>query len=170
MRTIWTISDTHFFHENILKFERGGKLIRPGFANIAEMNELIADNWADTVKDGDIVYHLGDVFLGHKPEFEILWKSLPGRKRLIVGNHDDIKYLARGNFFQKINMWRMLPELGVLLSHVPLHPEHIRDDLINVHGHIHQNDSPAGNYINVCVEKTNYNLINLEEISLDKKL
>ena len=72
------------------------------FKNAEHMNELLADNWNSVVKPGDIVYHLGDVFMGDKEKFKAFWPRLNGKKRLIVGNHDEIKFLAAGAFFEKI--------------------------------------------------------------------
>lgn len=169
MRNIWLLSDTHFNHTNFLKFvDEDGKRIRP-FDNIQQMNELIMDNWADTVKPGDSVYHLGDVYFGDGLEASKLLRKLPGRKRLIVGNHDDIKEIVKYEMFQKIQMWRVFAEEGLILSHIPLHPSslhimRIQSVLMNVHGHIHQNQSPDGGYYNVSMEAINYKPVNMEEI------
>lgn len=167
-RNIWIVSDWHLFHENILKFtDAEGNLTRPGFSSVDEMNECILERHNEVVKTGDIVYNLGDVFFGDKEKFKKFFPKFNGRKRLIVGNHDDIKFLASGGFFQKVQMWRMFPEYGLILSHVPLHPSScMRRDMTlkNIHGHIHQNDSPPGLYQNVCVEKTDYRPLNIEEL------
>lgn len=169
MRDIWVISDTHLFHENILKFkDSSGNLIRPGFSDVDEMNLYILEQWNSVVKPGDIVYHLGDVFMGDKDEFKKLWPKFNGRKRLVVGNHDDIRFLGSGGFFQKILMWRQFTELGLLLSHVPIHHSSlVRNDkeLHCVHGHVHQNDSPPGPYTNVSVEKIKYTPVHIESLT-----
>jgi calcineurin-like phosphoesterase family protein len=180
MRNAWLISDTHFDHANILTFRGGdGELIRGDrFASVEQMNQEMYDHWAETVAPGDIVYHLGDVMMGEKESTVETIRKLPGRKRLIVGNHDDIPFLVGTGIFQKVQMWRMFPELGVLLSHVPIHREsklrllnrkgkYPEDavELYNIHGHIHQWDPPEGRYFNVCVEKTDYRPINLEELT-----
>jgi len=149
-----------------------GESIRPGFDNITQMNEYILERWNSVVKPGDRVYHLGDVFFGDKEKFSAFFNRLHGSKRLIVGNHDDIKFLAKGNFFQKIQMWRMFPEYGLMFSHVPLHPSSLRRGppdsdtplLVNCHGHIHQNPSPEGPYFNVSVEAINYTPMHIDEI------
>jgi len=178
MSDIWVISDTHFFHSNILKFTDSttGKLIRGSrFDSVEEMNECMLDNWNSVVKPGDKVYHLGDVFIGPKEDFQKFWPKLNGSKRLIVGNHDDIKFLASGGFFSKVQMWRMFPEFGLLFSHVPLDPSGLRrgaptDEnapmLLNVHGHIHQNPSPTEHHRNVSVEAIDYTPINIEELRI----
>lgn len=180
MRDTWVISDTHLFHTNILKFtdSNTGKLVRGDrFDNVDQMNECMLENWNSVVKQGDIVYHLGDVVMGDHDQFKKLWPKFNGSKRLIVGNHDDIKFLSTGGFFQKVLMWRMWPEFGLMFSHVPLHESSllrltVRDGkypedcetLLNVHGHIHQNPSPEGPYRNVSVEAIDYTPINIEEL------
>lgn len=165
MSDIWIISDTHFNHTNIIQY-----CGRP-FANAELMDEVLVDNWNDTVKDQDIVYHLGDVYFGEDGRDTL--SKLKGRKRLILGNHDDGKDKFLHKTFQKIMMWRMFPEFGVLLTHVPVHESALyrgpEDDrmakmLRNIHGHIHQNPSPTMNHRNVSVEQINYRPINIEEL------
>ena len=180
MKDIWVISDTHFRHQNILKFTDNttGNLVRGHlFKDVDEMDEHMIEKWNSVVKQGDIVYHLGDVVMGDKEWFKQNWPRLNGSKRLIVGNHDDIKFLSSGGFFKKVQMWRMFPEFGLMFSHVPLHESNLLrltekggnwpDDceaLMNVHGHIHQNPSPAGPYRNVSVEAVDYTPVNIEEL------
>jgi calcineurin-like phosphoesterase family protein len=192
MSDIWVISDTHFNHTNILKFtdSNTGELIRGArFSSTKEMDEHMVEQWNSVVKPGDKVYHLGDVMFGDKEYFQKLWPKLHGQKRLIVGNHDDIKYLSSGGFFSKVHMWRMFPEFGLLLTHVPVHKSSLkrqwvsREDynffeywwrrykfrnktMLNVHGHIHQNPSPEGPYRNVSVEAINYTPVNIEELRI----
>jgi calcineurin-like phosphoesterase family protein len=190
-RDIWIISDTHFRHENILKFkDRDGNPVRGHlFKNVDDMDEHMIDRWNSVVKPGDIVYHLGDVVMGDRDWFKKNWPRLHGSKRLIVGNHDDIPFLASGGFFKKVSMWRMFPEFGLVLSHVPLHRSSLKRNwinrnehsffeywykrwsvrnqtLLNVHGHIHQNASPPGPYRNMSVEAINYTPVNIEELRI----
>lgn len=166
--TIWVTSDTHFLHKNCLKWENSerGKL----FNNIQEMNETIIERWNCVVRKGDKVYHLGDVFIGDKDEFKSLWPRLNGKKRLIVGNHDDIKFLSSGGFFSKVYMWRIFKEFNCVLTHVPIDTQCFRRVGYNVHGHIHEKPSPSLHHHCVCVEKTNYTPINLEELAQRKFL
>lgn len=174
MKDIWLISDTHFNHANILNFRDSwtNELIRPGFKNVEEMDEKLIDNWNSVVKDGDIVYHLGDVVMGDRDAWmKKNWARLRGSKRLIVGNHDDIKSLVKGNYFKKVYLQRKMPEQGIIMTHLPIDKWSAGSgsptnwiQLVNVHGHIHQNDSPPGPYVNVSVEKTNFKPIHLEEV------
>jgi calcineurin-like phosphoesterase family protein len=177
-KDIWLISDTHFQHDNILKFadSNTGELVRGHrFSSVEEMNETMVENWNKTVKPGDLVYHLGDVFMGPKEDFLKLWKGLNGSKRLILGNHDDAKFFVKYELVTKVVMWRMFTEFGLLLSHVPIHESGLRrgspmDEtapmLLNIHGHIHQNPSPTEHHRCVCVEHIDYTPINIEELRI----
>ena len=174
-RDIWVISDTHFNHVNILNFtDAEGRPTRGDrFANVDEMNEAMMDNWNSVVKPGDKVYHLGDVLFG---ENKLDWirtnfPKLNGQKRLIVGNHDNIKMMAESGVWGKIDLWRMFPEFGLLLTHVPVHNSTLGEShrfgegsMVNVHGHIHQNPSPTEFHRCVSVEQINYTPVNIEEL------
>lgn len=163
MRDIWVISDTHFSHGNsIFKWDNG----RKEFSSIEEMDELMVQNWNSVVKPGDLVYHLGDVYFGSLERYrDVIHPRLNGSKRLLVGNHDDIKQIASANLFQKIMMWRMFPEFGILMTHVPVHESTLEfKDLINVHGHVHNNSLDDPRYVNMSVEVINYTPVNIEEL------
>lgn len=168
MANIWITSDSHFFHNNIIKYCN-----RP-FSDVNEMNETLIANWNSVVKPQDKVYHLGDLYMGGtRREVESLLYRLNGHKRLILGNHDNGKDQILQKHFDKIDMWRMFPDFGLLLTHVPVHRSSLyktgrRDqpdfELTNIHGHIHQNASPEGPYRCVCVEQTDYTPVNIEEL------
>lgn len=161
--TIWLTSDTHFGHANILRFTgTDGLPIRPGFASVEEMNEAIVERWNALVKPKDHVYHLGDVAMKcSATQMIAIGKRLRGHKRLVLGNHDKFNITAyREAGFQAIYGMRRLFE--VWLTHAPLHPGSIGKAIGNVHGHIHEKPSPAGPYLNVSVERTNYTPVALE--------
>ena len=156
-RNIWVISDTHFGHANIIKYCN-----RP-FVDPAEMDEKLIENWNSVVQDDDIVYHLGDVYMGKSSSN--FAHRLKGRKRLILGNHDHGKDSVLQSMFQKIVMWRMFPEFGLLLTHVPVHEGSLGFKVEkNVHGHIHEKVIEDERYINVSVEQINYTPVNIETL------
>ncbi len=166
MSNIWFISDTHFNHANVLKFTyyEGGPKIRPDFETVEEMNEVMIQNWNKAIKPEDKVYHLGDVMFGNSKHYYSILSRLNGKKRLIVGNHDDIKDPALSSHFQKIQMWNYFKEHDFLVTHVPIIRPEICKVKFNVHGHIHQNDDPSPVHLNISVEKTNFAPIHLDEV------
>ena len=82
--TIWFTADLHLGHKNILEYCN-----RP-WETIEEHDAAILQNWHDTVKDGDLVYVLGDVVMGSIKKYAERLDALPGQKHLIAGNHDRI--------------------------------------------------------------------------------
>lgn len=176
MGNIFVISDTHFFHKNILNFkDEDGKPIRPGFSSVEEMNELIIDNWNKEIKDDDTVYHLGDFTFGNVRNIALIAPRLKGHKRLILGNHD---YEAKDYYphFKKVMSWRQfgtnMYKIPLYLCHYPLDESAFnyrhRDKGLNVFGHLHEKDPKHGTidtHVCVCVERTNYKPINLEDIA-----
>lgn len=168
MSDIWVVSDTHFNHENIIGYGQ-----RP-FHDVTHMNEIMIENWNKMVKDQDKVYHLGDVYISNGDRMNSIFHRLKGKKRLILGNHDNGKDQILQKHFQKIEVWRDFGEFGLLLTHIPVHRSALRrgfkkdmpGELMNIHGHIHQNSSPEGPYRCVCVEQIDYRPINIEELRI----
>ena len=89
MSKIFVTSDTHFFHENIIKYCN-----RP-FENVEEMNTILIQNWNKVVSSEDDIYIIGDFALikgeNHNEKLNRLFNlsnQLNGKKHLIIGNHD----------------------------------------------------------------------------------
>lgn len=162
MSNIFFISDTHFSHANFLTFrDVAGCVIRP-FASVEEMDETIIERWNSVVRDGDKVYHLGDVSFD-KSRWPAIAVRLRGSKRLVLGNHDDIKRFDLAAYFKRVQLWRVFREYDFTCSHIPLAPDQMRTRF-NVHGHIHEKPEPSARHICVCVERTNYTPVHLDEI------
>ena len=167
---IWLISDTHWGQHNIYKFlaEDGKTRIRERFRDAYEGDAYMCQKWCELVAPEDHIWHLGDVTMERssnaKTWFVNKIRSLPGHKRLILGNHDHLTMnVYKDAGFQKIKGSHKLDRL--LLTHYPVHPDSIPSwCLANVHGHIHQRPSPAGRYVNVSVERIGYQPILLEEV------
>lgn len=152
---VFITSDHHFFHRKIISF-----FDRP-FRNIQEMNEVLIQKWNNKVKDGDLVFHLGDfaVCWNYKTIKEIK-DRLNGNIILILGNHDNKTRILKGGISVADSYVVTINKL--LLTHRPLRHIHT-NGYVNVHGHIH-NRRTKGKRINVCVEKTNYEPVELEKI------
>jgi len=79
LNNIFFTADTHFDHDNIIKY------CKRSFNNVKEMNDKYIEEWNKIVKTNDYVYHLGDfAFKNH----DLFFKRLNGKKHLIIGNHD----------------------------------------------------------------------------------
>jgi len=164
LRDIFFIADTHFGHEKIIEYGE-----RP-FSSREEMDQVMIGKWNSVVGPSDKVYHLGDFGLQRASEMVDLCSSLHGRKILIKGNHDNLKLSSYSKVFSDIRGTHLLGTglqngpSHLVLSHVPLHPEAIKDGWVNVHGHRHQRGSPEGPYLSVSVEMIGYKPISFEDI------
>jgi len=66
MPEVFIISDTHFGHNNIVKFNRSdGSPLRP-WDNVDQMDDALIKNWNSVVGKEDKVYHLGDATMNSK--------------------------------------------------------------------------------------------------------
>ena len=141
MSQIYFISDTHLG-------SRYWSLVR-GFSSPASMDDWILQNWVNTVKPGDTVYHLGDVANDSHSLAKL--KDVPGRKILIKGNHDIFKLKLYADDGKKY-----VSDVINVFTHIPIAKEQLECFGFNVHGHVHQIDktSPADlRYINICFEQ-----------------
>lgn len=171
MAEVFVISDTHFGHDNILKFTHDDEPLRP-FETLTEMHVTIIDNWNKVVTPQDKVYHLGDVAFGGPANLKILG-LLNGKKRLVRGNHDLLKISHYREFFHEIFGVKQIN--GFWLTHVPMHPMCVAQKRVkmNIHGHLHANqvmlpdlkDEPDPKYFNACVERINYTPVSIDEIA-----
>lgn len=172
--TVFVISDLHLGHKNIIKFHSDtGERLRP-FDTLHEMHQVICDRWRSVVTDQDKIYVLGDVAMDKSVRKMI--RDLPGKKRLVRGNHDlfpDKWYHDAG--FKSIYGVRQIN--GVWLTHVPMHPCSLAGRAIgNIHGHLHSNrvplpSTPYGDnrYFNSCVEQINYQPIAIEQAVMERQ-
>lgn len=149
---IFVTSDTHFNHRNIIEYTN-----RP-FKTVEAMNEDIINKWNNKVGKEDLVIHLGDFALGKEEEVKNIKNKLNGTIILLKGNHDH-KTIRKAGF---LVIKGILEIEDLIFSHSPLPKEEIPKGFTNIHGHIHEKESIRG--INVSVEKTNYEPLELEEL------
>ena len=149
---IWFMSDLHYGHENILKFNDG----RP-FKDVTEMNSYLVETIKNTVQPGDLLFDLGDLFWKtEQSEMKGLCKYLPKKTIKIIGNHDKESMYYPGGILQHY-FWRVGDiidlslryhgeEIQMTLSHYPiLEWNHKYHGSINVHGHCHGNIDKTSN-------------------------
>lgn len=94
MGNIFFTSDEHYGHANIIKFCN-----RP-FESLEDMKEQLIQRHNSTVKEGDVTYHLGDMFWRRVsiPEANEIMDRLNGKHYLILGNHDEVAKRIAGRF------------------------------------------------------------------------
>lgn len=156
------LSDTHFGHANIINFEAQH---RP-FASVEEMNEALVERWNSVVNPQDTVWHLGDVVFGQKNAWYL--GRLNGRKKLVMGNHDQLNLRTYQDYFTKIYgcaTVHFTPKIRVILSHVPVHQGQFAHRFkANIHGHLHSKVLEDPRYINVSCEQNNLTPVSWEEV------
>lgn len=133
---IYFTSDLHLGHANIIRFCN-----RP-FSDVDEMDETIIANWKSRVTDRDDVYILGDLMYRAKADPDDVLSRLPGRKHLVVGNHDHT-WLSRVDIdkhFVEVKDIIVLKTGGITMTlcHYPmLSWPHSFYGSYMVYGHIH---------------------------------
>ena len=166
MPNIFLTSDTHFGHVGVCKFlrEDGVTKLRP-WDNPEEMDEEMVKRWNETVRPNDKVYHLGDVVINRKA-LKIMHR-LNGDKVLIKGNHDIFRLEEYTPFFRDIRGSHVMN--GLILTHIPVHPDNLYRFGCNIHGHLHSYRIMAEGkidprYFSVCVEQTDFRPIAFEDV------
>ena len=189
------ISDTHFRHRNVLKYEpvrlrflakyivdRNIGFVLPNEkpfslnpydsveSALRDMVEkggddldyvlqlhdrMLIDYWNETVRNDDIIWFLGDFALGGRNVLNDYASKLKGRKRIILGNHDNLKdkdYLEAG--FEFVSRWPVVLAQHIILSHAPL--PSVPTGFYNIFGHVHSAAAVPTQTENtrcVCVER-----------------
>ena len=150
----WVIADTHFYHENIIKYCN-----RP-YVDAVEMNEDMIAKWNAVVGKDDIVWHLGDFCFGCKERIKEIVPRLNGRINLVLGNHDRHKmsfYYESG--FHRVYDHPVVVSNFFILSHEPLQWIPDNTPMCNIFGHVHQQQlykTFTSRTACVCVERWNY--------------
>lgn len=169
-RSIYLIGDTHFDHENIIRYCH-----RP-FSNVAKMNEVIINNWNATVGHDETIYFLGDWTFGRGHRPAKYWeRQLKGNIISIRGSHDHGESGIQFRDFEQIHT----EGYDFLLIHNPnrndkYQTQEQKQKLENWHGwvihsHVHNNNMDEYPFINgekktinVSVEVINYRPVSLK--------
>lgn len=150
--TTYFIADMHYNHNNIIEYEQ-----RP-YENKEEMKTAMIHSWNSVVTNEDTVVVVGDFVFGSKGVWTSILSELKGSIILVKGNHDHTKAvdLLKDDYFKEYhNLGYIFKDEGIMyhVSHYPLMLG-MRKNMINIHGHIHRNDSPLVNQINVGVDSS----------------
>lgn len=129
-------ADPHLFHEGILKHCPD---TRP-YNNAGDMTKALADAYRSVVRPGDDVIVLGD--FAHRAEPKALRKlfdSLPGRKYLVCGNHDDDFTKSLGWEWVRDIAFLTVESTKLVLCHYPMlsWPGSRKQTTLMLYGHHH---------------------------------
>ena len=155
-------SDPHFGHEKTCTTFVGhdGRPLRP-FKDADEMNVALIQRYKAAVGENDTVVWLGDICINKK--FLYIVRELPGKKIIVLGNHDKEHISAYTELFDDVCGY-YIQNRAFIASHVPLHPSELTRWKRNVHGHLHSGEIGTPEYLCVSVERTGYAPITLDEI------
>jgi calcineurin-like phosphoesterase family protein len=166
MPATFLYSDPHFGHAGVCRFMRndGVTKLRP-WNTPEEMDEELIKRFNERVRIKDKCYFLGDVIINRRA-FPTLAR-LNGDKVLIRGNHDIFTDDEYREYFRAIRGCHVLN--GMILTHIPIHPESLGRFGVNIHGHLHSNRVMVNGeidvrYHSVCVEATDFAPILFEDV------
>jgi calcineurin-like phosphoesterase family protein len=162
----YVVSDHHFGHANIIEY-----CDRP-FSSVGEMNAALLDRHYETVDDGDVLVHLGDVAMDMRDGTETVdyFERLDGDV-LIRGNHD-VGLDADDAPFPVLDS--CVVEHDDYRFYCTHRPEDVPDgwDGWVLHGHHHDNDTEEYPFVacderrvNVSSELLEYRPITLEGVT-----
>jgi len=143
MSMVLFISDLHIGHRSILKHcpARGGNNLDEHDAWVIQQCLSVKPNkrtlWWIL---GDVCFDLSKMHL---------LDALPGRKRLVLGNHDKFQTGVYLKHFESIHCG--LRNYKNWLTHIPIHPAELRK-CTNIHGHCHVEQLNDPRYLNVSIE------------------
>jgi len=129
---IFLIGDLHFNHRNIIKY-----CSRP-FNSVEDMNKQLIKNWNSVVGKNDIVYVVGDFALCGKQKIIEIGQRLNGRKRLVLGNHDQASietYRAAG--FEFVYNHHIVLDDFFIVSQAPWVGISENSPFANIFAHVH---------------------------------
>lgn len=144
MSKVWIWSDTHFNHDNILKYTK-----RP-YDNITEMNEDMLRLCRERVSDEDVLINLGDFAYAPKHKghmsFDEIFSQMPGYKIMVRGNHDQElrgqetpidQHYAVNECYDYLE-YKLSKKMRVVMCHYPLEVwRNVQHGWVHVHGHCH---------------------------------
>ncbi|MDE0303994.1 MAG: metallophosphoesterase [Albidovulum sp.] len=162
----WYTADTHFGHDNIIRYCK-----RP-FKSSREMDAKIVANIRNCVAEDDDLWIVGDFAFGKNSRDKIylneIFEALPGRKHLVVGNHDGPKTLELP--------WETIEKLVEVkdgsgkskhtLCHYPMVTWNgFNRGALQLFGHVHDKWLGSRKSINVGVDVWGFGPIKFEDIA-----
>lgn len=189
MTKFFATSDLHFNHKNILNFEPES---RP-FDSMECHNEALINSWNSVVSPDDVVFVLGDFFMGpsDKETIKEILYCLNGSIYLIAGNHDSKSKLEiYKSFPDKILMienYNIFFHHGTyfIMNHFPVEGdmsdkhlendgwknavdafEELKDNAIYLYGHVHSHAprTMVNNTFHIGIDTNNLTPVLLDDL------
>lgn len=172
----FVIGDSHFYHKNIIRYcdrpwnsGRGpdGEIVVTD-EDVSRMNEDMTSRWNDVVGPDDVVYSTGDFCFGNRSKVESVFRRLNGKKRIVLGNHDRLKFREYYEIgFERVYDRPIVIRDFIILSHEPL--QWVKDGSVymNVYAHVHNQEmyrDYTANTFCSSAERIDYTPIELDEI------
>ena len=163
---IWYTADTHFGHENIIKFCK-----RP-YKSASHMDGALLENMWKVVGAEDELWIVGDFAFGEAAKntayLNQIFQQLPGAsKHLIVGNHDLTPTLELPwdsiNHLTEVRDGK-LQQRNTLCHYPMITWNHARRGALQLFGHVHNNWRGSRNSVNVGVDVWDFTPINFTAI------
>ena len=165
--TIWYTADTHFGHENVMRF-----CDRP-FSSVHQMDETLLENMRQVVKPTDQLWILGDFAFGTLAKDQVylqeIFDQLPGAdKHLVIGNHDaeptlKLPWASVSRFVELCDGPKN--QLNTLCHYPMITWNHARRGALQLFGHVHGNWHGSRNSVNVGVDVWDYMPVNYDDIA-----
>lgn len=122
---LWFMSDLHYNHANVIKFNK-----RP-FETVEEMNEYIEEELAVKVQHNDVIFDMGDLFwrTSENKMKDVIKLAGPKEWYKILGNHDKYDVYKKsyiGSMFTQIadlmdiNVNYLGKNYKLMLCHYPM--------------------------------------------------
>lgn len=159
-KKVYLTSDWHIFQTHYKK--------EHNYVNTSEIISWCKKN----IKDDDIFMYLGDMSYRwvndeDKAKVKEIFKSLPGIKILVIGNHDEF---SDGGNYEEYGFKYAVKEIhykNIIFTHKPI-DMHDKPDMLNIHGHMHKwaeyNTTDGSANVNVYPAYYNNKPITLDRI------
>lgn len=159
----WFTADLHLGHERIL-----AACSRPQ-ASLLEMERDILERIKARVGPEDDLWIVGDFSIGklahqHRTRVAALFAEIPGRRHLIVGNHD-LEWVQDLAWDSKADLADIQTEEGrAFLCHYPLITfPGARRGTLHLFGHVHHNWAGSRHAVNVGVDQFDFRPVSISE-------
>jgi len=153
------LSDTHFWHRNIIGYANRE------FDTIEAMNQFMVYKWNSVVTKHDTIIFGGDFAFATKEKQKELLSKLNGKEIILVkGNHDSSnKYMKEVGFSQVVKVYETDK---YVVRHDPL--DFTAKEIISrkflLYGHLHQKFWDLPRAFNICVEPLAYTPHTLDQL------